>query len=327
MDRAAISRRVALAGGLAALLPARPAFAAYPERPVRWIVGYAAGGGTDILARLVGGTMSQKLGQQMVIENRPGAATNLGAEAAAKAAPDGYTVFTAGIETLVYNPALYKTLPFDPDKDFRPIGLMARFHLVLTVKRDSSATSARDLIERAKAEPGRIDYGSPGLGSPHRLAMERLAKEAGVRLNHVPYRGMAPVITDLLGGTVEAAIVDYAAGGEVLRSGQLKPLAVCSAQRLDSLPNVPTVQEALGLGDFEAYAWQGLVVPARTPDDIARRLGEELDAALKQEPVRTRMREIGLETLTGGLDDFKALIAAERAVWVPLIRDLGITLE
>jgi tripartite-type tricarboxylate transporter receptor subunit TctC len=327
MDCVAISRRAALAGGLAALLPARPALAAYPERPVRWIVGYAAGGGTDILARLVGGTMSQKLGQQMVIENRPGAATNLGAEAAAKAAPDGYTVFTAGIETLVYNPALYKTLPFDPDKDFRPIGLMARFHLVLTVKRDSSAASARDLIERARAEPGRIDYGSPGLGSPHRLAMERLAKEAGLRFNHVPYRGMAPVITDLLGGTVEAAIVDYAAGGEVLRSGQLRPLAICSAQRLDSLPNVPTVQEALGLRGFEAYAWQGLVVPARTPDVIADRLAEELGAALKQEPVRNRMREIGLETLTGGPDEFKALIAAERAVWVPLIRDLGITLE
>jgi tripartite-type tricarboxylate transporter receptor subunit TctC len=322
-----ISRRAALAGGAAALLPLGPALAAYPERTIRWIVGYAAGGGTDILARLVGGAMSPKLGQSIIIENRPGAATNIGAEAAAKSPPDGYTLFTAGIETLVYNPALYKTLPFDPERDFKPIGLMARFHLVLTVKKDSQAKSAKELIERARAEPGKIDYGSPGPGSPHRLAMERLAREAGVRFNHVPYRGMAPVITDLLGGTVESAIVDYAAGGEVLRSGTLRPLAICSAKRLDSLPDVPTVEEALGLKGFEAYAWQGLVVPAQTPDAIASRLTEELAAALAQEPIRNRMREIGLEVLTGGPQEFRSLIQAERAVWVPLIRDLGITLE
>ena len=327
MLRTAISRRLALAGGLAALLPARTALAAYPERTIRWLVGYPAGGGTDILARLIGGVMQPRLGQTILIENRPGAATNVAADAAAKSAPDGYTLFTAGIETLVYNPALYRTRPFDPERDFRPIGLMARFHLVLTVKKDSTAKSARDLVERAKAEPGRIDYGSPGPGSPHRLAMERLAREAGVRFNHVPYRGMAPVITDLLGGTIEAGIVDYAAGGDLLRSGTLRPLAICSAKRLDSLPDVPTVQEALGLSGFEAYAWQGLVVPTGTPDALASRLTDELGVALAQEPVRNRMREIGLEVLTGGPEEFKALIAAERAVWVPLIRDLGITLE
>lgn len=323
-----MTRRAALASTLAAAAwPARGLAAAYPDRPLRWLVGYAAGGGTDILARLLATAMSPKLGQPVLIENRPGAATNIAADAAAKAAPDGLTLFTAGIETLVYNPALYKSLPFDPDRDFRPIGLTARFHLVLSVKRDSTAMSARDLVERAKADPGRIDYGSPGIGSPHRLAMERLAREAGARFNHVPYRGMAPVITDLLGGAIEAGVVDYAAGGEVLRAGQLRPLAVCSAARLEALPDVPTVQEALGLRGFEAYAWQGLVVPARTPDDIAGRLRDELSAALSQDAIRTRMREIGLEPLTGGEAEFKALIAAERAVWVPLIRDLGITLD
>jgi tripartite-type tricarboxylate transporter receptor subunit TctC len=325
-----ISRRAALTAGLAAaaVFSARDGLAQqYPSRPIRWLVGYAAGGGTDVLARMLGAAMSPRLGQPIVIENRPGAATNIAAEAAARAQPDGYTIFTAGIETLVYNPALYKKLAFNPDRDFRPVGLSARFHLLLTVKRDSPATSARDLIERARTAPGSIDYGSPGLGSPHHLAMERLTREAGVRLNHVPYKGMAPVLNDMMGGFVEAAIVDYAAGGSVLRSGTLKPLAVCSASRLEALPDVPTVQEALGLHGFEAYAWQGVVVPARTPDAIVTRLTGELAAALGQESVRSRMSELGLDPLPGGPAEFEALLAAERAVWVPLIRDLGITLD
>lgn len=330
MPESNITRRAALAGSLlaAAALPSRGALAQqYPNRSIRWLVGYAAGGGTDVLARLLGAAMSPRLGQTIVIENRPGAATNIAAEAAARAQPDGYTIFTAGIETLVYNPALYKKLPFDPVHDFRPVGLTARFHLLLTVKRDSPAMSASDLIERAKAAPGKIDYGSPGLGSPHHLAMERLTREAGVKLTHVPYRGMAPVINDMMGGVVEAAIVDYAAGGGVLRSGTLKPLAVCSASRLEALPDVPTVQEALGLRGFEAYAWQGLVVPAQTPDAIVARLAEALAAALGQETVRVRMGEIGLDPLLGGPAEFQALLEADRTVWMPLIRDLGITLE
>ena len=200
---------------------------------------------------------------------------------------------------------LYKKLSFDPARDLRPVGLTARFHLLLTVKGDSPTTSARDFIERARAAPGMINYGSPGLGSPHHLAMERLSREAGIKLTHVPYRGMAPVITDMLGGVVEAAIVDYAAGNSVLRAGTLRPLAVCSASRLDALPEVPTVQEALGLRGFEAFAWQGLVVPTRTPDAIVARLTEALASSLGQESVRTRMREIGLDPLTGGLRSSK----------------------
>jgi tripartite-type tricarboxylate transporter receptor subunit TctC len=325
-----ISRRAALILGFLATtaLSARSALAQqYPNRSIRWLVGYPPGGGTDVLARLLASAMSLQLGQQLVIENRPGAATNVAAEAAARAEPDGYTVCTAGIETLVYNPALYKKLSFDPTRDLRPVGLAARFHLLLTVKRDSPATSARDFIDRAKAAPGKIDYGSPGLGSPHHLAMERLMRESGIKLTHVPYRGMAPVITDLLGGVVEAAIVDYAAGSSILRAGTLKPLAVCSARRLDALPEVSTVQEALGLRGFEAYAWQGVVVPTRTPDAIVARLTESLASALGQESVRTRMREIGLDPLTGGPAEFQALLEGDRAVWTPIIRDLGITLD
>ncbi|MCR0981983.1 Bug family tripartite tricarboxylate transporter substrate binding protein [Roseomonas populi] len=323
-----ITRRAAIGAGLAAAaLPLGRAWAAYPERPIRWIVGYAAGGGTDILARLVAGSMSARLGQPIVIENRPGAATAVGAEAAAKAAPDGYTLFTAGNETLIFNPNLYKRLAYDPTKDFAPIGLMARFHLVLTVKKDSGFRDAKGLIARAKAQPGAIAYGSPGVGSPHHLAMERLAKEAGVSMNHVPYRGMAPVLNDLMANTLEAAVVDAAAGGETLRSGRVRPLAVCAPERLSTLPDVPTVTEALGLPRFEAYAWQGVVAPARTPEAVIARLSQDVATALQDPAVRSRMMEIGLEPLSGGPADYAKLIADERAVWDPVVKGLNLSLD
>jgi tripartite-type tricarboxylate transporter receptor subunit TctC len=328
MKGSRLSRRAVLAGGLAiAGLPLRQALAAYPDRPTKWIVAYAAGGGTDTLARILSAGMSTKLGQPVVIDNRPGAATNIGAEAAAKAAPDGYTVLSADNGTLVFNPALFRRLPYNPERDFRPLGLMARFPLVLTVKKDSAFNSARAFIDAAKAKPGDVDYASPGVGSPHQLTMERLAREAGVRLNHIPYRGAAPALNDLLAGTVESMILDLPAGAEYLRSGGVKPLAICSATRHPDLPNVPTVQEALGLRGFEAYAWQGLVAPARTPDAVADRLTTELAAAIADPAVQARLRQIGIEPLTGGPEEFKALVEAERRIWVPLIRDLQITLD
>ena len=329
MTRTSIPRRAALVAGLAAAAapPFRRALAAYPDRPVRWIVAYAAGGGTDTLARILGGSISPKLGQSVVVENRPGGATNIGAEAAAKAAPDGHTVFSADNGTLVFNPVLFRKLPYDPDRDFRPIGLLARFPLILTVKQTSAFGGARDFIEGAKAKPGQIDCASPGIGSPHHLAMERLAKETGTRFNHVPYRGAAPALNDLLAGNVEAMILDLASGRSHLRSGRIKPLAQCSTARHSDLPDVPTVREALGLQDFEAYAWQALMAPARTPDAVAARLTEELATALRDDAVIERVREIGLEPLTGGPEEVTKLIEAERATWVPLIRERGITLE
>jgi tripartite-type tricarboxylate transporter receptor subunit TctC len=326
-----LGRRAALAAALAApplLRPAAQPAPWSPERPVRWLVGYPAGGGTDVLARLLAGGMARRLGQPVVVENRPGAATNIAAEAAARAEPDGHTVFTAGNETLVFNPALYRSLPFDLDRDLRPLGLMARFHLVLAARRDDAPATARTLLDRARAAPGRVDYGSPGVGSPHHLAMERLARDAGgLRFNHVPYRGMAPVLNDLMAGTVEAAVVDVAAGGEALRSGRVRPLAVLSAARHPALPEVPTAEEALGLPGFTAFAWQGLTAPARTPDAAAARLSAALAETLAEPAAEARMREIGLEPISGGPEEYRALIAAERAVYVPLIRALGLTLD
>jgi tripartite-type tricarboxylate transporter receptor subunit TctC len=327
MRKHTLHRRAVLAAAASTLAAPRAARAAWPERPVRWIVGYPAGGGTDVLARLLGAAMSARLGVPVVVENRPGAATNLGAEAAANAAPDGYTVFTAGNETLVFNPALYKRLPFDADNGLRPLGLMARFHLVLCAKPNGGAADAAGFLERARARAGAVDYGSPGIGSPHHLATERLARDLGLKLNHVPYRGMAPVMNDLIAGTVETAVLDMAAGSEVIRSGRVRPLVLLSPARLPAIPDVPTAAEAFGLAGFEAYAWQGLTAPARTPDDMCARLTAELAAALADPAVQGRMREIGLDPLSGGPEEHRRMIASERAIYWPLIRQLGIALD
>ncbi|HZF75051.1 MAG TPA: tripartite tricarboxylate transporter substrate binding protein [Acetobacteraceae bacterium] len=321
-----LTRRAALAA--AALVPAGAARAqAWPSRPIRWIVGYPPGGGTDVLARLVGAAMSARLGQPVVVENRPGAATNLAAQAAATAEPDGHTVFTAGNETLVFNPVLYRSLGYEPDRDLRLLGLMARFHLVLAVRPSSEARSGADLLARVRANPGRVDFGTPGVGSPHHVAMERLASDLGLRFNHVPYRGMAPVMNDLMAGTVEAAVVDMAAGGPLLREGRIRPLAVLSPAPIGPLPGVPIADQALGTRGFSAFAWQGLTAPARTPDAVAARLSATLAEAVADPAVQARMGEIGLEPLPGGPAEHRAMLDAERAVVWPVLRALDLRLD
>ncbi|MBP0443634.1 tripartite tricarboxylate transporter substrate binding protein [Roseomonas sp. SSH11] len=324
MKKILLGRRALMGAGLAAALPAGRALAAYPERAIRWVVAYAPGGGTDTLARLVGATLSQRLGQPVVIENKPGAATNIGAEFTAKAPADGYTVMTADNGTLVFNTALFSRLPYDPVRDFRPVGLMARFPLFLAAGQNAPA-NVQALVEQSKARP--IDCATPGIGSPHHLAMERLGREAGIRFNHVPYRGAAPALNDLLAGTVPMMVLDYPSGADHLRSGRVKALAVLSAQPLEDLPSIPTVQSALNLRGFEAYAWQGVVVPKATPDAIVAQLTRELDASVRDASVRNRMKQIGLEPLTGGPAEFEALLERERGIWLPLIRDLKITLD
>ncbi|WP_424134248.1 Bug family tripartite tricarboxylate transporter substrate binding protein [Roseomonas chloroacetimidivorans] len=322
-----LGRRALLGAGLAAALPAMPALAAYPDKPVRWIVAYAAGGGTDTLARLVGANLSTRLGQPVVIENRPGGATNVGAEFTAKSPPDGYTIMTADNGTLVFNTALFHRLPYDPVKDFRPVGLMARFPLFLAVGEKAPANTVQALMEKVKAQPGTVDCATPGIGSPHHLAMERLAREAGGRFNHVPYRGAAPALNDLIAGNIPMMVLDYPSGAEYLRTGKVKALAVMSASPLEDLPSVPTIQGALGLRGFEAFAWQGVVAPRATPDAVVAHLTRELDASVRDPGVRARMQQIGLEPLTGGPAEFEALLERERTTWLPLIRDLKITLD
>lgn len=324
-----LSRRCVLTAAIAAAaaLAAPPAHAAYPERPLRWLVPFAAGGGTDVVARLVASAMSTTLGQQIVVENRPGAATNLAADALAKSAPDGYTVMTADNGTLVNNRALFSKLPYDPDRDLRPVGLLARFHLVFTVTKASPAKSLKEFLASKATVAGGANVGSPGVGSPHHLAMVRLGRDAKVAFTHVAYRGAAPLTTDLMSAATEAGIVDFAAGGELMRSGDIKPLAVFSSRRLAALPDVPTIEEALGLPKFEAYAWQGLIINAQTSDAIVGVVEKALANAMASQAIQKRMGELGLEPLIGGPNELAALIESERKIWVPLIKELGLTVN
>ncbi|ONG50365.1 ABC transporter substrate-binding protein [Pseudoroseomonas deserti] len=297
------------------------------EPPLRWVVAYPPGGGTDLVARLVGQAMGAVLGRGVVVENRPGGATLIAAEAVARAAPDGQTLFTADAGTLVFNAGLFRRLPYDPRRDFRPLGGLARFGLVLAASRRSGLASVRQALEQAVAAPGRLDCASPGLGSPHHLAMERLARLNGLSFHHVPYRGAAPALNDLMAGTVGLAVTDYATAGAALRDGLARPLAVFSADRLPALPGVPTLREALGERGFAFAAWQALVLPAATPDAVAAPLAGALQAALRMPLVRGRLAELGGEAMTEGPAAMQALLAEERAAWLPLVEALGLRLD
>lgn len=318
-----IGRRPLLAA--AGSLLAAPALA-FPDRSLRWIVAYPAGGGTDSLARLLGSAMAPGLGQTIVIDNRPGAAATLGADAAARAAPDGHTLFSADSGTMVNNIALFRTLSYDPVRNFRGVGLYCDFPLVVAVRADSPHRDIDGYLAAARREPGRIACGTPGIGSPHHLALERFQKDAGIRLTSVPYRGGAPLTTDLLAGNVESAMVDLASAGQSVRAGRLRALALTMPQRWAPFGDVPTLREA-GLADYRAPAWQGIVVPSATPDAIVARLGAELARVMADSALRERMIGIGVEPMYLPGAEFDALMTGDRAYWVPLIRDLGISLE
>lgn len=299
---------------------------AYPSKPIRWVVAYAAGGGSDVLARTVASQLSKQLGQQIVIDNRPGGATNIAAEMVAKAPADGYTVFTADNGTLVYNTALFKKLPYEPQKDFAPVGLMARFPLVLASNPDAGFNSARDLVEAIRKSPGKINYASAGIGSPHHLAMEMLKERAKLDVMHVAYKGAAPALQDVVGGQVPTMVIDTASGLQMLKSGKLKPLAVFSKARLPSLPDVPTLIE-LGYTDIEAFAWQGMVVPAATPKDIVAKLSTELQKAIETPAIKAKIQEIGLEPIASDPAAMTSHWASESKYWPKLIRERQITLD
>jgi tripartite-type tricarboxylate transporter receptor subunit TctC len=323
MPRTVLARRTLLAA--AALLPAAPA-RAFPDRSIRWIVAYPPGGGTDTMARILGASLGPLLGQTIVVDNRPGAAATLGADAAAKAPPDGHTVFSGDSGNMVNAIALFRRLPYDPTRDFRAIGLYCDFPLVIAVPAASRFRTIADYIAAARARPGDIACGTPGVGSPHHLAVERFQKEAGIKLNIIPYRGGAPGVNDLLSGTLESMMVDIASASGALRGGQVRALATTTPERWRTLPDVPTLREA-GLPDYRAPAWQGLVAPAATPDAAIRTLNDALRKVLAEPAIRARLIEIGVEPLSSTPEEFDRLMAADRAYWVPLIRELGISLD
>ncbi len=296
----------------------------FPTKTMRWVVAYPPGGGTDILARTVGAQLSRQLNQPVVIDNRPGGAGIIGAENVARSAPDGYTLFTGDNGTLIYNVALYKSLPYNPAKDFSSVSMLGRFPLVLLTNNSSPFASAREMIDQAKRQPGKLSYASPGVGSPHHLAMELLKQEAGVFVVHVPYRGSGGAIQDLIGGQINLFVADSAVALPMIKGGKVRPLAVFSRQRSVSFPEVPTWVE-LGYQQVQAYGWQGLVVPAGTPSEVTNVLSRELGVALRSPEVAQRLGDFGVELIPGTSQEMASFMESEARVWQRLIRERGIS--
>ena len=311
---------------LAAVAASAGAQQAYPAKPIRWIVPYAAGGGSDFLARTVAQTLSTQVGQPVLVDNKPGGNTALAASETTRAAADGYTVLSADNGTLVFNPALYKSLSYNPTKDLAPVTLMGKFPMILVVGANSGFSSAKDFIAQARAKPGGINYASAGAGSPHHLAMELLKVEAKLFMVHVPYRGAAPALADVVGGQLPAMMVDLAAGSGFIKGGKVKALAVANPTRLPQLPDVPTFAE-LGYKNVEAAALVGVVVPSATPADVVTTLNRQLVAAINEPSVRTRMVDFGVEPVGNTPAQYAALLRSETERWHKLIRDLKITLD
>ncbi|WP_270174854.1 Bug family tripartite tricarboxylate transporter substrate binding protein [Diaphorobacter sp. ED-3] len=322
-----MERRTFLAACAAtAAAPWTRADTGYPSQPIRWVVPYPAGGGTDVLARTVAEAMRGGLGQQIVVDNRPGASTNIGSQIVATAKPDGYTVMSADNALLAYNEHLYRRLPFHPDKDFTYIGGLSRFPLVLVVNPAFAAQTFQDFLAYVKAHPGQVNYASPGNGSPHHLAMELFKHRTQTFLTHIPYRGAAPAVQDVMGGQVPCMFLDLAAGLPVIQSGKVRALAIGAARRAAALPHVPTLAE-VGVADAEVYAFQGLLGPAGLPPAITARLNAALNQALAASEVVERMRAFGMEPLAGTPEQFHALARAEARRWGPVIAATGVKLD
>jgi tripartite-type tricarboxylate transporter receptor subunit TctC len=298
----------------------------YPSKPLRWIVPYAAGGGSDFLARTIGQGLSERLGQPVIVDNKPGGNTAIGASETARAAPDGYTVLSADNGTLVFNPVLYKQLSYDAAKDLAPVSLMGRFPMILIVGPAMKATNLKEFIEEARSRPTGLDFASAGAGSPHHLAMELFKIETGLKMVHVPYRGAAPALADVAAGQVPAMMVDLAAGAGFIKGGKVRAIAVANATRLPQLPNVPTFAES-GYKNVEAAALVGMVVPAKTPPAVIDVLNKKLVATIKDPTINQRLVEFGIEPVGDTPQEFSALLESERARWQKLIKDLNIKLD
>jgi tripartite-type tricarboxylate transporter receptor subunit TctC len=294
----------------------------YPNRPVRIVVPFPAGGGVDTMARIIGNKLSERVGQPVLIEHRPGAGGTLGADAVAKAAPDGYTVLIT-VNGLSISAALYKTLPFDPLKAFEPIVQVAANPFVLVGSPKMQAATIQDVIALAKAKPGTMNYGSSGLGAPLHLLTEQFKHSAGLDIAHIPYRGDAPMFTALLSGDVQIGFMPAGTGVPQVKQGQVKGLAVTGQKRSPALPEVPTFLEA-GVKGLEADSWYGLFAPAGTPRDIVMRLNREMIEVLKAPDVVERLRSAGNEPVGGTPEQLDAVYRADIARFAKVIADAKI---
>ena len=312
----------ALAIALGVAWPAAANAQAYPTKPIHIVVPFPPGGAVDTVARVVGQKLSEQMGQPVIVENKPGASANIGAEAVARAAPDGYTLLM-GANGLATNVTLFPNLTFDARRDFVPVARIGFAPLVLVVNSAFSAKSLRELVDMAKAQPGKLTYGSAGNGSSGHLAGELFKQSAGIDVLHVPYKGGAPAITDLLGERITFMPINPIEVLPHIKSGRLRPLAVGSTQRVPSLPEVPTFIEE-GVVGYEASVWWGLVAPAKTPPEIIAKLNAETNKALADPGVRQKLGDLGAVIDPGTPEQFGAFLKSETDRWARVIKTAGI---
>ena len=323
-------RRLAQSATLVALLCAAlgvSAQSAWPSKPVKIVVPFAPGGTTDILARAVAPELSKAFNQQFVVENKAGAGGNVGAEAVAKSAPDGYTILMGTVGTHGINRALYPKLPYDPFKDFVPITLVAAVPNVMVVNTDKAKAlninSVNDFIKVAKARPGQFNMASSGNGTSIHLAGELFKSQTGVFMAHIPYRGSGPALLDLMGGSMDVMFDNLPSAMPLIKSGKLKALAVTSAQRSGAVPDLPTIEEAAGLKGFEASSWFGLLAPAGTPSDIVNRIQQEVAKSLSTPAIKEKMLAQGAIPSGNTPAQFAALIESEHKKWAVVVKASG----
>jgi tripartite-type tricarboxylate transporter receptor subunit TctC len=311
---------IVAAAGLASAASAQTAN--YPSKPVKVVVGYAAGGAVDVVARTIGQSLQTSLGQAFIVENKPGAGTNIAVKSVITAEPDGYTLLMAA-NALAANMSLYQPQPFDAEKDLVAVSLVGRVPVVIAANANAPFANVKQLIEAARGKPNTIAYGSPGNGSTPHVAIELFARAAGIDLQHIPYRGGSPAITDTIGGQVPLVAVNALEVLPHVKSGKLKVLGVLSANRSANYPDVPTIAES-GFPGFEASVWYGLVAPAATPKPIVAKLHAEVQKALQTKEVRERMNAVGGEVVPGSAEMFTQLIRSERVRYDKLVREANI---
>lgn len=293
---------------------------------LRWIVSWAPGGGADVMARIVAVGLGEKADKTVIVENKPGAGSIIGMQALIGTAPDGATVATADAGTLAFNPFLYDKLPYQPEKDFTYIGGLTRIPYVLVTKPGLNVRTAKELVDLAKANPGKLTYGSAGTGSPHHIAMEMFKQKMGIDLIHVPYKGGAPAVNDLMAGQIDLMLLDTAGGLQFMKAGKVNMLATPSAERLAQLPDVPTMKEQ-GIKDFEAFIWQGLVAPAGLSSEIAKTLENSLISALALPKVKDRLEDLGVQAMPMTGDDFRKYALDQKNIWGNIIKSVGIKIN
>ncbi|MFC5520376.1 Bug family tripartite tricarboxylate transporter substrate binding protein [Polaromonas jejuensis] len=320
-----LTAAVALGAGLLAAMPAA-AQAAYPSKPITVIVPFSAGGTTDILARIVGQALTAELGQSVIIDNRAGAGGNIGGQAAARSPADGYTLFMGTVGTHAINAALYKKMPFDPIKDFTPLTRVANVPNLLVANPAQPFKTVKELIAYAKAHPGQLNFGSSGNGSSIHLSGELFKTMAKVDMQHVPYKGSAPAVTDLLGNQIAIMFDNMPSAIQHVRSGKLRPIAVTTAKRSPELPNVPTIAEA-GVPGYEATSWFGLFAPAGTPPAVVSKLNSAIVKVLAKADVKKKINEQGAEVYSETPEQFSAFIQKESLKWGKVVHESGASVD